>query len=51
MLFRSIAALAQLGIDLDEVADKLEQEGLAKFVTPWLQLIDVVEKVASGDHA
>ena len=46
-----IAALAQLGIDLDEVAAKLEQEGLAKFVTPWLQLIDVVEKVASGDHA
>ena len=46
-----IAALAQLGIDLDEVADKLEQEGLAKFVMPWLQLINVVEKVASGDHA
>lgn len=46
-----VEALANLGISLDEVADKLEREGLEKFVTPWLQLIEVVEKVARGDNA
>jgi transaldolase len=46
-----VEALANLGISLDDVADKLEREGLEKFVTPWLQLIEVVEKVARGDNA
>jgi transaldolase len=32
-----------MGIDIEEVADKLENEGIDKFIKPWLQLIDAVE--------
>jgi transaldolase len=32
-----------MGIDLDEVATKLENEGIDKFIKPWLDLISAVE--------
>lgn len=35
--------LAGIGIDIDEVANKLELEGIEKFIKPWLDLISVVE--------
>lgn len=35
--------LARIGISIDEVAEKLEVEGIDKFIKPWLELISVVE--------
>lgn len=34
--------LAAVGVDLDAVTDRLEEEGLAKFVTSWEELLDTV---------
>ena len=39
-----LAALAEIGIDIEAVAEKLENEGIDKFINPWL---DLIEKVAS----
>lgn len=39
----TISALAELGIDMDSVAAKLEEEGIAKFIKPWEELITTVE--------
>ena len=36
-------SLLGIGIDIDEVAAKLENEGIEKFIKPWLQLIAAVE--------
>ena len=36
-------SLLGIGIDIDEVAAKLENEGIDKFIKPWLQLIAAVE--------
>jgi transaldolase len=36
--------LAALGIDFDDVAHKLEREGVAKFVDSWNELLATVEK-------
>lgn len=36
--------LAALGIDYDEVVDKLEREGVEKFVASWTELVETVEK-------
>jgi transaldolase len=36
--------LASLGIDFDEVAHKLEREGVSKFVDSWNELLATVEK-------
>lgn len=41
-----LAELSTLGIDINEVAEKLENEGIAKFITPWLELISTVERAA-----
>jgi len=30
---------------MEKVADKLEEEGIDKFIKPWLSLISAVEKV------
>ena len=38
--------LGGLGINIEEVAKKLEEEGIEKFVKPWLDLISVVAKVS-----
>ena len=40
----TIEKLAALGIDMDEVAVKLENEGIDKFIKPWLQLIEIVNQ-------
>jgi transaldolase len=40
-----LANLNQIGIDIEKVATKLEEEGIDKFIKPWLSLISVVEKV------
>lgn len=42
-----LAGLLKLGIDISEVADKLENEGIDKFIKPWLELIDAVEVAAA----
>ncbi|GIG26163.1 transaldolase [Cellulomonas denverensis] len=39
---RVIDALAGLGISIDEVTEKLEVEGLAKFEKSWSELLDTV---------
>lgn len=44
-----IAALTKIGIDLDEVTATLEEEGVAKFVTPFTSLMATLE--ASVDRA
>ncbi|MEJ2747116.1 MAG: transaldolase [Anaerolineae bacterium] len=36
--------LAELGIDLDEVTDQLEREGVQKFIKPFDKLMDTLEK-------
>lgn len=41
-----IDQLADIGIDIEEVAAKLEEEGIKKFITPWLELISTVESAA-----
>lgn len=38
-----IRKLHSIGISIDEVAEKLESEGIDKFIKPWLELIKVVE--------
>ena len=38
-----ISKLHSIGISIDEVAKKLEDEGIDKFIKPWLELIKVVE--------
>lgn len=38
-----ISELAHHGIGIDEVAEKLEREGIEKFIKPWLELIAAVE--------
>ena len=38
-----INQLASIGIDIEEVAEKLEVEGIDKFIKPWLELIANVE--------
>ncbi|MFM8205661.1 MAG: transaldolase [Actinomycetales bacterium] len=38
--------LKSIGIDIDEVALKLEREGIEKFINPWNELISVVERAS-----
>ena len=45
---QTIAELAGIGIDIEEVALKLENEGIEKFTKPWLQLIDTVAKASNS---
>jgi len=51
---RVIADLKELGIDLEAVADRLEAEGVEKFVTPFRSLLSALDealraaRVASG---
>jgi transaldolase len=40
-----VSNLASLGIDLEDVAVKLESEGLKKFLDPWLALSESVKSV------
>ena len=42
-----LSDLDDLGIDILEVAEKLESEGIEKFIKPWLELIDAVEVAAA----
>ena len=44
---KTIDELGGLGIDIEEVARKLEEEGIEKFVKPWLELISVVATVSA----
>ena len=44
---RVLSELKNLGIDIVEVADKLEAEGIDKFIKPWMELINAVEVAAS----
>jgi len=37
-----LAALAAVGIDLDDVTELLEREGVDKFVVSWLELLETV---------
>ncbi|MFC5635692.1 transaldolase [Streptomyces bullii] len=39
-----LAAVERLGISYEEVVGKLEEEGVAKFVTAWQDLLDAVTK-------
>ncbi len=38
--------LKDIGIDIEEIALKLEVEGIDKFIKPWIELIGVVERAA-----
>lgn len=39
--------LNSLGIDINAVADRLENEGIDKFIKPWLDLISAVERASA----
>ncbi|MEV5013071.1 transaldolase [Streptomyces sp. NPDC053780] len=39
-----LAAVERLGVSYDEVVEQLEQEGVAKFESAWLDLLDAVTK-------
>ena len=41
---QAVAALTSLGISLDEITEKLQREGLAKFSESYDKLIDALEK-------
>ncbi len=41
---QEISAIEGIGISLESVAKKLESEGIDKFITPWIDLIENVEK-------
>ena len=45
---RTLHQLTEVGIDIEEVAEKLEIEGIEKFIKPWEQLIETVKKVAGA---
>lgn len=38
--------LKSIGIDIEEIALKLESEGIEKFINPWNELISVVERAS-----
>jgi transaldolase len=40
----TIAELSNIGIEIEDVAAKLELEGIEKFIKPWNELIQVVER-------
>ena len=40
----ALAALSELDIDIDEVTDALEQEGIEKFETPFRSLMETLEE-------
>jgi transaldolase len=42
----TIAKLALVGVDLEKVTDHLELDGITKFESAWLELIDSVKTVA-----
>jgi transaldolase len=41
---REMRQLAEVGIDLDDVFDTLEREGVEKFEASWNELLDGVQK-------
>lgn len=41
---KTIDSLSTLGIAMNDVATKLESEGIDKFIKPWLQLIETVNQ-------
>jgi len=43
---QTLQALLELGIDIEDVASRLEIEGIEKFIKPWLELIDTVERAS-----
>jgi transaldolase len=43
----TLAKLAFAGIDLDKITEHLEEDGVVKFESAWLELIDSVKTVAS----
>ena len=42
----TLARLAMLGVDLEKITDHLEVDGVTKFESAWLELIDSVKTVA-----
>jgi transaldolase len=42
----TLAKLALAGIDLDKITQHLEEDGVIKFESAWLELIDSVKTVA-----
>jgi len=44
-----MASLQALGIDIDQVTDELEHDGVAKFVQSWHDLLSTIEQVMSED--
>ncbi len=46
-----INQLASIGIDIEEVAEKLEREGIDKFIKPWRELIGNVEAASKGSNS
>lgn len=44
--FEVMQTVASFGVDIEVVANRLEIEGIDKFIKPWLDLIKVVEEAA-----
>ena len=43
-----IATLARIGIDLDEVTERLEREGVDTFLASWTDLLTSVEQALTS---
>jgi transaldolase len=47
----ALAAITAAGVDLDDVVDVLEREGVEKFVTSWTQLLGAVAAALAAARA
>ena len=45
-----LSRLGAIGIDLDEVTNLLEQEGVGKFVTSWNELVETIERALEASR-
>jgi transaldolase len=46
------ASLSSLGIDIDDVTELLESEGVQKFIDSWRELLDdVAQQIAAKEHS
>ena len=45
-----MAKLALAGIDLDKITNELELDGVEKFEKSWIELINSVNKIVTGEQ-
>ena len=45
-----LLAISAVGVDYDDVTEKLEQEGVDKFIVSWNELVETVDSALKGAH-